>query len=212
MSQHNGETPPTLEHLAAYVDGELEAAGRRQVEAWLADHPEAATEVEAQRRLLALWRQVPPRQPTEAEWAAVFNRVQAACITPMRKARSRRWAGVALALSATAAALGWMALGNFSRPPDPGLLPQPVSQAAEELFRVATAAEVEIISMDAADASFLVLGEPPLSEPLVLAAPGEIKFDKVEPDVDGMVPRLPDPQGPDVPMIVVPPAPAGVKD
>src|SRR5204862_7458696 len=51
----DGPTPDPGE-LAGYVDGELDAAGCRRVEAWLAAHPEAATEVEGQRRLAGLWR------------------------------------------------------------------------------------------------------------------------------------------------------------
>ena len=212
MSQYQAETPPTPEQLAAYVDGELEAAGQRQVEAWLANHPETAADVAAQRQLLALWRKAPPREPSAAEWAAVFSRVQAAWDTPKRRIRSRRWAWGASALSATAAAVGLALFGDLARRPDPELVQEQVAALTDEPFPVVTAAEVEIISMDAADASFLVVGEPPVSEPLVLAAPGEIKLDKVEPDDEGMIPRLTDPQGSDAPMIIVPAPSTGVKD
>ena len=37
--------------LAAYADGELDAAGRARVEAWLAANPDARADLEAQRRL-----------------------------------------------------------------------------------------------------------------------------------------------------------------
>src|SRR5205823_2431220 len=58
MRHHNdvGGEVPSPGQLAAYVDGELDAAACRRVEAWLAAHPEAAAEIEAQRRLADLWR------------------------------------------------------------------------------------------------------------------------------------------------------------
>jgi hypothetical protein len=213
MSERKAEaTPPTPEQLAAYVDGEVDAAGQRQVEAWLAGHADAAADVAAQRQLLALWRKAPLRAPTEAEWSAVFNGIRTAWVAPAQKTVGRRLAWIALALSATAAAAALALWGEFLRPVDSGGLSEVVSLAEVEPFRVATADEVMIISMDAADATFLVIGELPVSEPLVLAAAGEITLDKVEPDVDGMVPRLTEPEWPDAPMIVVPPPSTGVKD
>ena len=55
MRHHNdvGGAVPSPGQLAAYVDGELDAAACRQVEAWLATHPEAAAEIEAQRAQIA---------------------------------------------------------------------------------------------------------------------------------------------------------------
>lgn len=47
----NYRTPITDADLHAYVDGELEPDRRREVEAYLREHPEAAAEVEEHRRL-----------------------------------------------------------------------------------------------------------------------------------------------------------------
>src|SRR5262245_54407800 len=77
---------PFPELLAAYADGELDAAARAQVEAWLAAHPEARAELEAQRRLSRrnqkLWHASAGPSPSEASWARVLNRVQSALRTP----------------------------------------------------------------------------------------------------------------------------------
>jgi hypothetical protein len=75
----------------------------------------------------------------------------------------------------------------------------------EEPFPVASAEDVDIISVEAADAGTLVIGEPPLKEPLVWASAGDVTLERVEPDWDGMVPevRMPS-EGPDPPMIVAP--------
>lgn len=210
--QYEGAWPPTPEQLAAYVDGELEAAGRRQVEQWLAGQAEAAADVEAQRRLLALWRKLPLREPAEADWAATLGRIQAACVTPTRPAVRQRLAWIGVALTALAATLALALFRDSPRRPGTRVQPQLVVVPAVERLPVATATEVEIISMDAADAALLVIGEPPVNEPLVLAAPGEIKLDKMEPDEDGMVPHFADSQGPDAPMIVVPATPRGGRD
>jgi anti-sigma factor RsiW len=210
--QYAGAWPPTPEQLAAYVDGELEAASRRQVEQWLATHPEAAAEVEAQRRLLALWRKLPACEPAEVEWAATLTRILAACETPARPVVGQRLAWTAAALTALAATVALALLGGPSRRSETHPRPQLVVVPAVEPLPVTTSAAVEIISMDAADASLLVIGQPPVNEPLVLAAAGEIQLDKLEPDEDGMVPLFADAPGPDAPMIVVPATPRGGRD
>lgn len=80
----NGEQPfdPRSEAplLSAYVDGELEAADRARVEAYLADHPDARREVEQLRRLKGLTgamrlKQAPP-EDWEVFWDSVYNRVE----------------------------------------------------------------------------------------------------------------------------------------
>ena len=83
-----GGPVPSPGQLAAYVDGELDAAGCRQVEIWLAAHPEAAAEVEGCRRLARLWQSAAPPEPAPAAWAAAWGRVEAAL--PMR-APARTW-------------------------------------------------------------------------------------------------------------------------
>ena len=58
----------------------------------------------------------------------------------------------------------------------------------EPALPVLLADEVDIMTMQATDTTALVVGLPPVHEPLVLAAASEITLDRVEPDVDGMMP------------------------
>jgi hypothetical protein len=65
--------------------------------------------------------------------------------------------------------------------------------------------DVEIVSMDPADDTVLVVGERPLQGPFVPAARGDVEVRSVRPDTDGMVAqvRMP-PDDTSVPMIVAP--------
>lgn len=86
----------TTDTLHAYADGQLDAAGRAAVEAWLADHPEAADEIQAWRTHDALLRAA--YDPVLAE--PIPERLRLA-------ARPRRQP-----LLRVAAALAWLALGS----------------------------------------------------------------------------------------------------
>src|SRR4051794_27452677 len=81
---------PFPELLAAYADGELDAAGRARVEAWLAEHPQARAELETQRRLSGrnrkLWHASAGPAPSEASWSRLFHRVHGAVHDPARPA------------------------------------------------------------------------------------------------------------------------------
>ena len=69
---------PFPELLAAYADGELDAAGRAHVEAWLAEHPEAHAELETQRNLSRkhgrLWQTSASASPGEKSWSRLLVR------------------------------------------------------------------------------------------------------------------------------------------
>jgi hypothetical protein len=69
---------------------------------------------------------------------------------------------------------------------------------------VVSADDVEIVSLRAADRVTLVVGVPPVTEPLVLASLGDVELDGVEPDADGMVPDVHMGEGSVTPMIVAP--------
>jgi hypothetical protein len=98
---------PKLEELAAYVDGELDAPRRREVEAWLADHSDLAVDVQQQRRLADVWRATAPAQPSEAQWDGVLAEVQssAMAISWPRAFWRRSAVSVTLAVIGTAAVL-----------------------------------------------------------------------------------------------------------
>jgi hypothetical protein len=71
---------PHLEELAAYVDDELDEVRRSAIEAWLANHPELAAEVQQQRRLADIWQATPPAQPSEKQWGEILARVETAAL------------------------------------------------------------------------------------------------------------------------------------
>jgi hypothetical protein len=60
--------------------------------------------------------------------------------------------------------------------------PRPVP-AEVEPFAVATADEVEVLSIKGADTSTLVVGELPFSGPMVLVQVGEVEVQRVEREV-----------------------------
>jgi anti-sigma factor RsiW len=203
MSTRRPDDAPSLPppELAGYVDGELDAARCARVEAWLADHPEAAADVEAQRQLLRLWRTTPPPEPAESAWAPVLTRLEAvlpAAPSPRRAGVPWRALVVAGLVAASVAALvvgSWL-LKRYPRPDQ-----TPGSEPAEAL-EVASDTDVDIISMEGDDVSGLVTGEPLVSGPLVLALPDEVKVREIEPARVGDPPVRP-PEGATAPMIWV---------
>jgi anti-sigma factor RsiW len=205
MSANNGDQrddlPPEL--LAAYADGELSPAECRRVAAWLAGHPAAADNVEAQRRLDRLFEQAAPPPPTEEQWAEALARVERGLALPAarRPAWRRRLAAALTGLAAAAALL--LALARQGPPALNGPPQDDTRVTAEEPWPVASADDVQIISMDDRDRGALVVGKPPVSEPLELVTTGDVKVSRLEPDGQGRVGRLRLPKGSDSPMIVM---------
>jgi anti-sigma-K factor RskA len=201
-----GAPPPEL--LAAYADGELTPAECRRVEEWLADHPEAAADVEAQRRLARLFEGAAPPPPGADDWADVLARVErdlAAPPAPARRPAWRRRASAALVAVAAVAAVVALALAlNKWSPGDTTPTPTP----EEEAWQVATDDDVHIISMDDADRAALVVGAPPVEGPLTLAEPDEVKVNWAKPDEEGHTGQLwRAPDGSGNPMFVMPTEP-----
>jgi anti-sigma-K factor RskA len=195
------------ELLAAYADGELDAAGRARVEAWLAAHPEARAELENQRKLSRtnskLWHTSSPPSPGERSWSRLFVRVHTALANrpataePTRGAPRFRFGAAALA----AAAAVLFAIGLF-RPGEPAPV-DPSPSSDETVLVMADPADIDIQSIQDADTELLVIGQPPLIGLVVLAAPGDIQLEKVAKDTDGMMPREMV-AGANVPMLCVP--------
>ncbi len=191
---------PTPEQLAAYVDGELDAcpdlaALKRRVQVWVADHPEAAAAVEAQRRLDRLWHATTPPEPTEAAWADVFARLEYLPLPPPERSPARRlrpfvWGAATLAASAAAV---WFLTAYLDGPATPDAIVHKVSRERREApplpappiepFPVAVGDEVEILSVKGADTGTLVVGSLPVPGPIELVRSGEIEITQAEPDV-----------------------------
>jgi hypothetical protein len=193
---------PRPDQLTAYADGELDAATRADVEAWLADHPDAAAEVDAQRRLTRLVQAARPGEPDEASWATALAGIEAALAAPVSRALAgaKRSGWAVLAVRLTSAAAVFLLLLVPERAPR-----QPAVGPPVEPLPVASPDDVDIISVHGEDVGLLVVGDPPLREPLALAAAGEICVVQVQPDVDGIMPQvLPEGQSPAAPMVVAP--------
>jgi hypothetical protein len=203
MSWKEGDPAPTPEQLAAYADGELDGRPaleplRRRIAAWLAEHPDTAAEIEAQRRLTRLWRATTPPEPSEEVWDGVLERLEQLPRTSpehgWRVARLAGWAGAALAACAAAV---WLALALSGpgpgravvrqAPRDPGkrervVAPRPAPKE-DEPFPVATADEVEILRINGADTETVLVGELPVSGPLIMPEPGEVEITRPQPEV-----------------------------
>jgi hypothetical protein len=209
----NDARPPRPEQLAAYLDGELDGAVRGEIEAWLAEHPDSAGDVEGQRRLLRLWQAALPPEPTEAEWGPVLARLQAS-IPSLPRARFLRWGGrrrswravawVAGALSAAAVAGVVARTTLLHQPPVQSVVPasSAPSDPIQPLMLV-SADDIDIVSMDGDDDDALLVGEPPVTGPIVLASNGDIALAKAEPGKEG-IPGVKMKEGVTGPMVVVP--------
>ena len=119
--------------LAAYVDGELDAATRAKVEQWLATHPQALEDLQAQRDLspanAAFWERAEPPEPSELAWANTRRAIEAHLDAPASPRRWRRgaWALVGLAAAGVAAAVAWIGFGPL-KPSVPSREEHPVRE------------------------------------------------------------------------------------
>ncbi len=192
MSRRLNDENCRPELLAAYVDGELDNATRAEVEAWLASRPEAAADLAAQRRLARLCDEAIPPAPSAADWAAVLSNIEAGLARrPARKARVAVGLGLTGLVAAAAAALVAVSLRG----------------GADEPFPVLSADEVHIESMDDADVGALVVGEPPLREPLELLTSADVKVHGIDPDALGRLASVSTAKDAAAPLFVVmPPA------
>jgi hypothetical protein len=207
MSEANAEDgwTPRPELLAAYADGELadegpQAALYRRLEAWLAAHPEMAYEIEGNRRLTDWFRATIANDPGTAAWAPVLARLRGLRLVPTRP--KPRWIRVAW-IGAAGAACVWLAFALLYRPGQENIAgpgtqeitarsrPAAVLEEAEpEVFPVATAAEVEILSVKGEDTTTVVVGELPVEGSLPLLQVNEVTLTHVEPARDNMVPEV----------------------
>ena len=141
--------------------------------------------------LRALFRAGAPAEPSDAEWSAalarVHRRVAGPRVTPVSAAR--RWRlGILVAASLAAAAAVALAIAIPSFRGDPSVPAEEHADVVE--FPVMDAADVEILSMDAADAGAIVVGNLPLRRPIVFMEPGDIALRSLERDAEGDFPDV----------------------
>ena len=183
MNDYPDSDSPTPQQLVAYGDGELDARTRARVQAWLDRNPEAAGELDAEHCLERSWATGSLPEPTPGEWSAVRKRIQAALATPpaprIPTPRRSRWT------NAVSAAAVFLALLLHRPTAKDVALPAAPLETSVTPFAVVADKDVEILSMDAADADALVVGELPMRGPVVLAGPGDVILDRLLPD-DGM--------------------------
>lgn len=182
------------------MDGRLDALAHRRIELWLAAHPEVGAAVEEHRQVLQACREAPIPEPTAAQWAAALDGVAARLAQTREALPPRRLPRWSTALAAAAAAMFLLAL-----PGDLGLrLPAPVSLVREVTpIPVASAEDVEIVSIDAADLKALLVGHPPLRGSLELAAGGDVQIHYAEPADNSWVPAMEEVEGA-TPILIMP--------
>jgi hypothetical protein len=223
MTSQNGDDhwSPSQEQLTAYVDGELGHGLqgpqlRERIEKWLAGHSDAAAEVNAQRRLLDLWKKTAAEDPGEASWAAAWSRINSPPPRDRKSGWRRRlgWSAALLFLTAAAIVLAViLAAGGRDQGPDSDKVdPFPVAAADDvEILEIAGAdvgalvggrlpvtgelivaasQEVEILRVNGADTDALVVGELPVHGSIVLAKAGDVTLMSIDPPQDNMNPEV----------------------
>ena len=199
-------TQPTPETLAAYVDGELTPPERASFEHWLQENPDHRADLSGHRQLGQLWQSTRPTEPDDETWTAAFagisDRLPAPAAAHARRRVPLRWlAGIAAA--AAAVALIWTLAGRKG-PPEPA--PFPEREVAEMPFAAASPDDVEITSLWNAEDDLVLFGRPPLEGSLILADPGDVRIEDMNPR-QGVEMKFPDGPGEPPMMDIQPGAP-----
>jgi hypothetical protein len=139
--------------------------------------------------LRELFRAGAPAEPSDAEWSQALERIHRAVsrpqVTPVPAVR--RWRlGILVAASLAAAAAIALAVVIPSLRNAAGTADQHVDVE----YPVTDAADVEIISMDAADSGAIVVGDLPLRKPIVFMEPGDVSFRSIERSAEGEFPDV----------------------
>jgi anti-sigma factor RsiW len=184
--KHDDLCKPTPEMLAAYVDGELEPCQRDAVEAWLARHPEACADVLAQRQLVKLYESTRPPEPDADTWSVALAGIQAQVPWGPRVERKRRLSLRRLVALVAAAAAAAIIAALLLRPAPPG--PDSTETDVAEPWPVVSDGDVIITRIAEADRESVVVGDLPISAPLLLADHGDINQVELTPD-QGMNPQ-----------------------
>jgi anti-sigma factor RsiW len=191
---------PTV--LAAYADGELDAATRAAIELWFDAHPEGWALLRAQCDFSpenrAIWAAVEPPAPSGVDWERVRDGVAArlraqsvAEPSPARPVWKRRaelaLVGMTLALALFVVSLA--AFGPWFLPPEPQRARDVARRPAVDdpldgiaVLRIATDAEVDVQRVEGAGSGgWLPVGGVPLTTPLALATAEDVELEEAEP-------------------------------
>jgi hypothetical protein len=203
MSHHSASSgqAPQPEDLCAYVDGELEAPARQAVEVWLRDHPDAATEVEAQRRLADLWQQGAPPALGPAESKAALQGIESALHRRARSLARGRRVLLRSAIAGLAAAVLLVVVWSKQPAPTPEL---PAPGSLTEQFPVVGPEDVEVQRLRQNADAGLVGAEPLPDQPLPLATPRDLTLINLTPDDSGNIPVLARDRDPNAPALLRP--------
>jgi hypothetical protein len=155
--RRGGADDSTRERLPTFGDGALP--------------PDAESELV---RLRDLFQSVSPPEVEEGAWSATLTRIHAdiRTVKPHRRSPRPVWAFVGLAAAAAVVAV-LLARSWWVQTPSPSPTP-------EEPFPVATAEDVDILSIAARDVAALVVGEPPVSGELIFASMDDVRVLKCE--------------------------------
>lgn len=170
---------PTPAELAAWAEGELDAADAARVGAWLRDDPDAAPPC----RLAALFREARPPEPSPDAWRDTLGRIKA-------RARRPRWlAGLWVALACSAAAvLLAVPLSRLTHRAGPPAVALDPADDNDEPFSVASADEIDVVRVHPRDAGRILIGQ--WLEPFVIVSSDEVELVEAVPDDEGTTPEL----------------------
>jgi hypothetical protein len=207
-------------------DGEEQS----ELKDWLAQHPEESARLHDLQDLVRLYQQSRPPEPSELAWSELSGGVLAKMSASAqeisrpgadtripRRHFPQRWLRSGF-LGAAAAAAIVLALvlrqgkksdvgpaGSIARS-NPNAEAQPNRRNPDDLLALAgdlsiiDPNDVDLVSMEGNDSTLLVVGNPPVSEALVLMKAGDVSVARVDPDVKVHLATDPDSS----PMIVVP--------
>ena len=208
-----------LELLAAYVDGELDRTTRECVERWLAERPEALSELLDQERLSPAnedyWQRVSPPAPSVEKWDGLLSEIEFAVKSRNRRPAGGRYryprpsvaiAGIAAALMVALFLVPRQRPGTDPVGFDPKFAVLPNNDDEEFVFRLATQDDVELIQFSEAAADLLVVGKHPLQDTQVMFAKSD-DFQVLNYGMDdqGEVPDYQAMIGAETPMFIPPP-------
>jgi hypothetical protein len=156
-------------------DASLSRSSDAEFDNWLAGHPGAEDELTDLQGLRGLFHASLPDEPEERVWFSVQRRIhemlQSPDVAPRRSPRPFWWLLGASAAAALLSVLFQRSLWQADSVPP---------QLAAEAYPVAEEDDVTIVSMEARDVAFLVVGQPPVSGDFVFARPEDIQVIKCE--------------------------------